>query len=408
MSGLVCAKPLAVAILQLLILTATSAFAQSSDGLPRELYQSASAHLANGDYRRAIPALSQLVQRFPEHELTNVARFHLAECFTASGSFETALQVLATYKPQSEAQAQKAALIRLTATQGIVSQSLKSKQFVTALKLLEQSLNGTDNPKHHNALARLFVRVGLLHVRSEYAAGNAIESSIRQIPARHPNAASHLDEIRFGFAETLYAQGQRGEASKIYDSLAASNREQVSNARSSTDWLATVALRRATLAMHSRNRELAKQITSSAMQQFASFPHVHEFAFIQSQCSIADLRFDEALNVLGQVASKPTSTPETRRRAVWMTGEVFFLQKNLQEAISAYEQVSNLSKEAPSCIWNLRAMIQKAKCLELSGMQAEAIQLYELVANEFDACEETKFASSRIATLTEPQETLIR
>jgi tetratricopeptide (TPR) repeat protein len=124
---------------------------------------------------------------------------------------------------------------------------------------------------------------------------------------------------------------------------------------------------------------------------------LYEIDFLAARCAIARIEFDKAHRHLSAVvdAAQDSKPPVSRHlaRALWMRGELMFLQQKYDQAIDDYQAAINTGDE----LWTRRASLQAAKCYELIGDLDLAAATYEQVIQDAHDTAEADFARQRIA-----------
>lgn len=371
----------------------------------RDYYQQAAELIGHSKHSQAVEPLRELIDAYPEDELANLATFYLAECYLVAGDASAAIKTLGRYRPEDDQQVAKSERLRRQAIQVAANQAIRAGELENALKWYQRAIVSSASAKERQSLNQAFVRIGLAHCRKQWQSGMQPSKVLQIIPTEHPSATENLAAIQFGFAETLYRAGRPKAASEHYDALAANLQDSAKPGQPT--WMPTVYLRRAEIALRQREYLLAISIADDAEKRFPDSELLHEFTFIKAQCDISRIEFESALDRLSHLLSLEVASSTTRRRAAWMSGEVYFLQKKYPEAMQAYRRASELASESgeQTCVWNRRSMLQSAKCLELVGQRAQAQSMYQRIASEFADCSESKFASDRMAVLQQLQAT---
>ncbi len=411
---------------------------------PRELYQRAAAAIAGQDLATATGLLEELTQNHSDSPLTEVAAFHLGECYLLQSQPAQALLLLQVWSKRIDTSD--------TAEQlepGITNQTWQLLSNVLrglpndsrTLELLEEILAPSVDAVNEHLPDQWEMALALeLSKRYErnknFSAaqswlGRAIEASARgdsstdselehkfhcelplawaehAISTEQPQTAVEVLQtalanrhqvdrelaLRFLLAEAYFAAGQPARASEQFQWL--TNKAAESNPPPA--WLAAVTLRRAELLVRSRAIGEARTLLQQAKKEHDDFELAYEFDYLMARCAVARIEFDEAIGLLQQVIDAPAARgKEAFARAAWMLGEVHFLQRNYPQAVAAYAQVVSLDNFPQ---WQARALLQSAKCHELLGDALAAVADYRRAAEFSQQPEITQTAAERMAVI---------
>ena len=117
-------------------------------------------------------------------------------------------------------------------------------------------------------------------------------------------------------------------------------------------------------------------------------------------------RFNEGRSFYNDVLRSPNARrTETAAMAQWMIGESYFHQRNFAEAIRAYMKVDILY---PHRKWKAAALLQAAKCFELTNEVQQANTLYSRIIVDYSDTPFARQAETRRAEInsTAQQSTL--
>jgi len=199
--------------------------------------------------------------------------------------------------------------------------------------------------------------------------------------------------VRFLLAESLFAAGKHAAANEQFDWLT----QQASGQSPQPAWLAAIALRRGELLVRARDYAAAQQWLQHAKREHTDFVRAYEFDYLLARCAVAQINFDEAQRWLQQVIDAPAAQgTEAAPRAAWMMGEVFFLQRDYSQAISAYRRVAEMTAFPQ---WQARALLQSAKCYEHLGQAQRALEDYRLAQQLSQQDEVQQQAAQRVAAI---------
>ncbi len=366
----------------------------------RELYHHAANSIVEKDFDAAINSLALIVSNHENSELSEVAAFHLAECYLHQGRSLDALATLSRWYGRIEASSSIEQLApgiksRTAALLEKVLPLLTIDDFASAQAWLEQAAETTtDGLLKQRLLSKLRFEMPLASAEHMLETGNSRAAiSLLKAALESSPESDQVLSLRFLLAEAYFAEGDRAAATQEFEWLT----EQGSRLPKSPAWLAAVKLRRAELLVRSRAFAQARQLLVDAKQQHADFEFAFEFDYLLARCAIARIEFDEAASHLRQVISSPSAANnEPAARATWMLGEVYFLQRQYAPAIEAYYQVVRMDAFPQ---WQARALLQAAKCHEHEGKPTEALADYKraaAIANSPQVCRE---ATARIASL---------
>ncbi len=407
----------------------------------RELYERAARAIAAGRTERAQELLEVLTNEHAASPLAEIAVVHLAECYLLQGHPDRTLQLLEDWKVRlTESKTAEVLspgiVVRL---QELTYRALSElpADHTTACRQLE-ALYASIEEHREQAGARLACRVGLALARRHEdlqqfeeaaqwlercqpdASADLAEAIRQDLEYRLPLAwASHalardrpsesaavlaevnlerLAEpqqvpIRFALAHALLRSGSAEAAREQWTWLA----DYASTLNPVPDWAASVALRQAEMLLADKKVREAKTLLQRTKSEHPKFPKSYELDYLLARCAIADVEFEEAQDYLSTVIrSAAVRGTESLARASWMRGEVYFLQRELDQAISAYQEVIDMP-QFPQ--WQARALLQAAKCYELQAQPAEALKLYERILSDFATSDVQPQAAERIAAM---------
>ncbi|MEZ6135428.1 MAG: tetratricopeptide repeat protein [Pirellulaceae bacterium] len=140
--------------------------------------------------------------------------------------------------------------------------------------------------------------------------------------------------------------------------------------------MSSLRLRHAELLVLNRRYQDAEVVLTSARERNADFDLVGEFDFLLARCAIAQVDFPRAIAHLQAITESPSVTDMSAAKALWMQGEVHFMQRDYASALARYAQVTGMEDAGQYVI---RAHLQAGKCYELLGQPLEALAAYERV-----------------------------
>jgi TolA-binding protein len=95
---------------------------------------------------------------------------------------------------------------------------------------------------------------------------------------------------------------------------------------------------------------------------------------------ISKAQFDDARNLLEQIATHPAvSSPDLKARAWWMMGETFLMQRRYREALQPYARVLEMES---SPYWKSASWMQIGQCSELLRDPETARQAYQSIVDQ--------------------------
>lgn len=173
-----------------------------------------------------------------------------------------------------------------------------------------------------------------------------------------------------------------------------------------SDWPAVVGLRRAELLAHSEAWQEAFAVAEKTKNSFPDFTLRNELSFVMARCCVALVKFNTAKQLIADIVADPRSAEtDYRDRAHWLLGEIFYLGRDYESAITAYSQVP---PDSPYEQWVAAAMLQRAKCHEHLGQYAAAEPLYARLSSQFGDSPHARTARRRWTQLRANSELLDR
>ncbi len=384
----------------------------------RELYTQAAAAIADARPQDAIASLNQILERYPESSLASNARLHLAECYLVTSAPDRALRTLQGFRDDQDAAQFQQRIAQLTniALRHAAAEAEQHGDYLTAITHLTSAIHaGAANDGDRKALQKERVRVCLLACEQEYAKSGDTGQLLDSLKEFLPNDNEWIVMAKLALAERFYRSRRWDAAKQHFESLAELARQQdavvVSSAAAQIP-KGHVLLRLAEIHMELKEYTLALATLERAEQHLQDDRQRDTRDFLAARCAIATIDFVEAKERLGRIIArysepltedrkppsvqKPSNSDrEHLARALWMTGEIEFMQKQYAVAIESYRAAENTGD--PQWIWNAR--LQRAKCLELQGQSDAARELYRSVASQSTVPEVGQFARKRMAAL---------
>lgn len=415
MAYILCASILIGAVLQ-------EAASQSFNPTARSMYEAAATAMDHGEPSQAILVLKKVVTDFPESPIAELATIHLCELLIVAGNPIAASELLqswqdrlysSTFLPtvtpnvdarvselvvrslilqnpsddviadlihqrdslRTEASSDIDNLLRAQIAFAIAKNHGKKQQYKLANEQLQVALKHTEQTSAPERLSQSLIELQLSLAKTELLQGNA-ESALRSLEsfALDSLAPPHQVAVRFLLMEANVKRGKHSEATDQINWLV----NYLETLDKSPPWAATLAIRQAENLIAQKNYQTAKTVLVQAKKSFPSFETSHEFDFLLARCAIAQIQFDVASEVLSSIIGSTSNNqdPEPAVKAAWLLGEVHFLQRHYQEAIASYALAIN-QERFPD--WKLRALLQTAKCLELSGKGSQALGIYRRI-----------------------------
>jgi tetratricopeptide (TPR) repeat protein len=201
--------------------------------------------------------------------------------------------------------------------------------------------------------------------------------------------ASQQTLAQFWRAEAAYRRGQRETAFTRFLDLSLATEGQ------GDDWLCIVPLRLAQIEAQRQKWSAALERAEQLASEHPHYSRLHEVNYVHGRSLAALARFDEARDVLDQVASSSSAVkPETAAMAQWMIGETYFQQRRYDEAIAAYDRTQKC--DFPQ--WRAAGLLQAAKCCEQLSRWSDAAQRYEQLLRDYGDSRYVAEAKTRLAT----------
>jgi TolA-binding protein len=400
-----------------------------------------------GNHRDAAIAFRKFIDAFPSHEMVRQSAFMLAKCLEADGDLQSALAVHQradwSFNDEFAAEAvitqsrlldslgkKQAAIITLEEaiqdptvnrsqmvqmTYQLAWQYLTAAQYADAEKTFRtihdqypESLFWSDatfrlaiveseqkkRPDALKSLERLFAcaRDSEVHPQSFLLKAKLLAEDGRwheslAVIEQLVNQYCHLEissEAEYWLAEANYRIDNFEAAERLFAELARRPETALN-----PEWQALVPLRRAQLMAIQANWRAAADQASFVLDSFPDFRQAYEAEYVLGRCLAVQARFAEARMHYDNVVASARKT-ETAAMAQWMIGESYFHQKSYDEAIRAYLKVDILYDNRR---WQAAALLQAAKCFELTDELHDAVDLYTRLISDFS---DTPFAAQAI------------
>ncbi len=394
----------------------------------RQAYANASSAIAAGEYELAIESLRFLTsEENSVSPIAEVAAFHLSECYLLTNQPQLAMEILnewtqkilgspqaVTIQPDIRRQLVELAtktcraldmtqdstvevaqyldmLTKLTNDEDDASSSLKHEiarelirrqlrleKFGEALEVIERySVEPTSD---NDSLDRFQIMLAWAHHDMQHNRTQAAVERLTQVLEGIALTNDQTIAARFALSEALAANKQPRDALQQLNQLASTTDIDDPN-RIKATWRASVDLRRAELLFRTRRLNEAVVLLEQSKLEYPDFIRREEFDFILARCAIAEADFDKAREHLQVVVDCPSCLDEeSARKAQWMIGETYFLQRKYQLAVDAYEQVISGGQQSE---WRARALLQAGKCHECMGQMAIAVDKYLIILRDW-------------------------
>lgn len=408
-----------------------------------KLYQQAAVALQSGMSLEAIPLLVQLVTD-QDSKLAPLAAIRLAECYLANDRCGDALKLLMNWAPRvlllTEIDFARVIDPDITTRVHHLTQTAVAQLPLDQTEMLEHFVKELDSRPNQAIELTAIDRWVVAELARRYAndhryqesydllqrLGKLADSRERklrefEIPlgilVRQPTPAmievvtnniqnstnwtpSELFSAKLAVAEAERSLGRTAEAVSKLDQLGIWLQQQSGSIAEQSSqfahWKITVDLRRAELKVMLGQYRQAAQLIRESLTKDSTYPALHQFRFLLARCLIAEIEFDAARQQLHAIAADASSSPETVAQAIWMLGEIDLMQRNYPAAIAQYTRVVQFSDPSP---WQARAMIQMAKCHELTGSVQDAIIVYQNVLDRYPQSQQSQVAQQRLAQL---------
>ena len=413
--------------------------ASSGRTTARQIYESAVEASRAGGSSSAREKLGRLLADFGESPIAPLAALHACELELAQDKPQKCLDLLRDWRDRIKA-SELVAQLEPEAAERVVQLQLRALSSIRdqpdhRLELM-QFLQSMDIANRADETKRLFVQaVAALASDCNSATDYRIVIDLLQ-PLREVFLAKGfqdlLEALNFGLPAALaFRQLEREDASGcletidliVLDGLTLDQQEvfhflsmealirtgqdaqsiehmqwlesHLPNRVSPANWEITLAIRRAEQYLRDKDYAACQALLETAHERFATFPGRYEFDFIQARCAIAQADFATAVGALRKVLdSEHTIDQDARPKALWLWGEVLFLQKRYDAASQQYELAAKF-EVFPQ--WHSRALMQLAKCQELMGRYEPALETYGQVCRRYSEFE--KQAQVRMAVL---------
>ena len=391
MVGLFCA---------IILMSATHQFEIPSNSEVRSLYERAARLIAGGQVAASIEPLEAIVRQHAESPIAEVAAVHLAEGYLIGQRLTEAEQLLREWRTRIEQSqtaetlspglSQWARELSCRAARELAAAASGREDLTSALQWLDQATefaSAIDLPQ----ISSERLRVRTLHLHQLLVHGQDPESFLNCL------SESEQATLRFALAEQLIASRHSEQAEMQLLWLAEYAEGKPTELAC---WAATVDLRLAELWIARKDCASAASLLQESRHRHSASRCVHELDFLMARCAIAQIDFDLAKQHLQAITrAEETAGPEARARAHWMLGELALLQHDYPQAIAAYERAIALN----ACEWQSRALLQKARCQELTAAASEAAASYQQLVDFFGGTECSRIAALRLASLNSRQ-----
>ena len=328
---------------------------------------------SKGRRHDALIELEELVQRRTDHAPSAAVLYRLAWLYKKTGQISPAIRSfkrLVNRYPDSDYTAN--ALLQTAQLQ--LAQFDDDASKATVIRLLDSTDQTESSIRPHALLlkAKLFARM-----KRWDEALNVLEDA--ELVYCHSEIAIDLEHW---LAEAYFRTNQFDMANHLFKNLAASHRTS-----DNREWQALVPLRRAQLMAARSDWRAAAEQARHVRENYPEFAQAFEADYLLGRCMSMQARFREARSFYADVLKSPAARQtETAAMAQWMIGESYFHQKDFPEAIRAYMKVDILYSHRQ---WKAAALLQAAKCFELTNELQSANELYSRIVDDYS---DTPFA----------------
>ena len=298
-------------------------------------------------------------------------QFMVAICQLGQAHWQSALETLEAITPSPNSNLSA----RIWMARG--SALFKLGDYDSAATELAMALNGlTEHSAQERCLTTLvqtrLAQVKLLAIENRWQDALHI---LEELELQHCNSATASD-LSHWLAEAQFRVTNYKAAHHLFAKLAATPAAQ-----KNPEWRAVVPLRLAQLHAAKSNWNEALKLATQVRDEFPSFNQRFEADYLIGRCMSKKARFSEARKAYREVVNSTSANQtETAAMAQWMIGETYFHQRDYANAILAYAQVDTLNSAHR---WKAAALLQTAKCFELTGEVQQANKFYRQVMTEY-------------------------
>ncbi len=263
---------------------------------------------------------------------------------------------------------------------------IEKSDTASASELLERIL-------HQDLPAEIGVQA--LYLRSKIAAQSGDWESVVE-PMSELAGRVEDDKVKatanYWHAEALYRTGDFETAGTIFDSI----QPQAEFLGDKLEpWL---LLRLAQCHGKSQRWTNAAMLARDCLDRFPNFANDYEFVYVLGRALEYDGVFDEARGMYEQVIkSENGASTETAAIAQWRIGETYFHQKEYKKAIKAYYKTDSLYDFDQ---WKSASLLQAGKCQERLEHWSHAAKLYTQLLDQHPASEFASEAKERLGRVT--------
>jgi TolA-binding protein len=421
------------------------------------LYQQAAAALQSTAPLEAIPSLQQIVNANADSKIAPLAAMRLAECFLSNEKKTEALHVLLQWTPvvlelseqdlarrldpditERATQLTKSALAQLPEGNTELLEQLIDADSPTGRLgatgkpvelgpvdgwLLAELARRYANQQRYREAYQLLVRLGPLADASQQRwrdfdvplaillgqpSQEIIEVLTRSIEDSTNWSISEKFSAKLAIAEAQRKLGNLDAARSSLELLGSWLDQQVpadlqTPSSEIAHWKATVDLRRAELMTKNNQYRQSIQLIDECLEKYPNYPDRALFRFLAARCLIAEIEFASASQQLRAIVAGESKRPAQLAQALWMLGEVNFLQRDYSAAIQEYSRVLQIVDQP---VWHGRALLQMAKCHELQSAPLEAIAAYRTVVDKYPQSDVAQDARARLHQILPGREDL--
>ncbi len=309
---------------------------------------------------------------------------------------ELKLIELANHQPLTRRTAEARMLLAITALR-----ASKLDEATTLLAPLDDRFEIARNMNVHLFEVNFDCRYRL--IASELALANGNAERAVTILSSTDELSELIDSqkiaIKFALAEAFTRAQQPSQALEELQWL----REAAQSMSPMPEWAATIELRRAELMFTEKMYDKLAEVADDAKAKFADFEKLDEFDYLLARAAILQVDFERARIHLTKIINLDLKLATGREnavaRALWMLGEIDFLEQKYDSAIVAYSKAMQQPDQQP---WQNLALLQTGKCLELLNRGTDALAAYERVVAE---TQDEKLRAEAISRLNEVKRT---
>lgn len=337
-----------------------------SDCVPKAMLDAARLHRRLKQTPEAVAVLQRLIRQYPADDLVPAAWYELAWNHRDAGDMDASRTAFATIHDRyTESR------LWADATYRLASAATESGEFERAEQYLAALTRKRDRAEAIWGHA-WFLRGQLAGRNGDWA---ACRQAMQNVLTSDPRDELRLAAL-FWKAESSFRRLNWEDAQREFDDLAERLKESPA-----PPWKAKVDLRRAQIAAHREEWNLALEMVERYRSEYGDAGEGEEINYLEGRCHLGRGQFDKARQAWRRVIDSGTRPrSETAAMAQWMTGESYFIQKRYDEAIRAYLRVEALYRYPK---WQAAGLLQAGKCYEAQGQWERAVRLYRQLLDHY-------------------------